>query len=312
MRSRILFIAALLLVLIAVSPQQHSCHAAGKVIAAIMSSNQPRYREAHRAFVKSLAARGYTAATTRIILQSPNPDPQSWSNTIRKFNAYRPDLIVAYGAPAALVAMRESQGIPVVVVDMYAIEKSRGMCGVTSRVPMFILIKAIQDIRPYRRVGVIYTAREAGSQLQLDDIKKAAHQFGMVVNAGNVTSAASLEAVLGAMLDKVDVVIATESSIVYKQFDRIVARARAHNIPVVGTTPNATENGALVSLEINPEEQGLLGAEIASRILEGAKADHLSLLIPQRVELVVNMRVAGALGLTIPFAVLNSAARVVK
>src|SRR6185369_3089998 len=118
------------------------CHAAGKVIAAMMSSDQPRYREAHRAFVKSLAARGYTASNTEIILQTPNPDPLSWSNTVRKFNAYRPDLIMAYGAPAALVAMKESDGIPVVSVDMYSSEKpARGTCGVSSRVPRVTLLK---------------------------------------------------------------------------------------------------------------------------------------------------------------------------
>ena len=98
------------------------------VIAAMMSSDQPRYREAHRAFVKAIAARGYGAPGTEIILQTPNPDQLSLINTVRKFNAYRPDLIVAYGAPAALTAFREADGIPVVSVDVFAAE-SRALIG---------------------------------------------------------------------------------------------------------------------------------------------------------------------------------------
>ncbi len=92
MRARLLCrtLAGILLVGWALNVQ-----AAGKVISAIMSSDQPRYREAHSAFVKSLAARGYPPGTTEIMLQTPNSDQFSWSNTIRKCNAYRPDLIVA-------------------------------------------------------------------------------------------------------------------------------------------------------------------------------------------------------------------------
>lgn len=311
MNLRNLAIAVLLALITLVCP--HSGHAAGRVIAAMMSSDQPRYREAHRSFVKSLSTHGYTVTNTDIILQSPNPDPLSWSNTIRKFNAYRPDLIVAYGAPASLVAMKEAQGIPVVSADIYASEQpGRGTCGVSSRVPMVTLLKTLQDIRPYRRIGVLYNAREIGSQRQLEDIRKFAVQLGMGVVEGNVASAASLERVLTSLMDKVDVIVVTESGLVCRQFERIIVRTRARNIPVVSTMPDAAEKGALVSLEINPQEQGRLAAEIATRILEGARPEHLSLISPRRIDLIINMRVAREMGITIPFLVLGNATRILK
>lgn len=306
-------ISIIVLLLLGTVLHATSGHAAGRVIAAMMSSDQPRYREAHRAFVKSLAARGYTASNTEIILQSPNPDPISWSNTIRKFNAYHPDLIVAYGAPAAQAAVKESEGIPVVAADVYAAEKSpRGTCGVSSRVPMVTLLKTLKDIRHYRRVGVIYNAREIGSQRQFDEIRKYAPQHEMTVDGWNVASASALDTALASMLNKVDVIVATESGIVCRQFDRIIARAKARNIPVVSTMPDAAEKGALVSLEINPSEQGHLAAEIATRILEGARSEHLSLLTPRRVDLIINLRAAREMGITIPFPVLGNATRVLK
>ncbi|QEM70072.1 ABC transporter substrate-binding protein [Geobacter sp. FeAm09] len=293
------------------------CRAAGKVIAAIMSSDQPRYREAHQAFIKSLAALGYTSANVEIILQVPNPDPLSWSNTIRKFNAYRPDLIVAYGAPAAFVAMRESDGIPVVSVDVFVSDgPHRGMCGVSSRVPLVTLIKTLKDsrehIKPYRRVGVVYNSRESGSQRQLEEIRKFAPQYDMVVAEANVASSAALDSALPSLLDHSDVIFATESGVVSRQFAKIVARARARNIPVLSTMPGAAERGALISLEIHPEEQGHLAADIATRILEGARQSHLSLISPRRIELVINMRAAQELGINLPFTVLSNATRVIK
>ncbi len=309
---RIVRVCTVILLLIVV-PSQEGYSVSGKVIAAVMSSDQPRYRDAHRSFVKSLAGRGYPAGTTEIILQSPNPDQLSWSNTVRKFNAYRPDLIVAYGAPAAVTAMKESDGIPVVSVDVYATEKPlKGMCGASSRIPMVTLVRTLHDIRPYQRIGVIYSAREIGSLRQLDDIRHAASQHGMTVVEGNVTSAAALDGVLATMLERCEAIIVTEGSQGSRQFERIVARAAARNTPVIASMPDAADKGGLLSLEINPAEQGHLAAEIAARILEGASPDHLTLLSPRRIDLVVNMRVARQMGITVPFTVLGSATRIIK
>lgn len=283
------------------------------VIAAMMSSDQPRYREAHRAFVKAIAARGYASPGTEIILQTPNSDQLSLLNTVRKFNAYRPDLIVAYGAPAALTAFREADGIPVVSVDVFAAEQPlKGMCGVSSRVPMVTLLKTLQRIRPYRKIGVLYTPREAGSQRQLDDIKKYSAQLGLTIIEASVTSPASLDAAVSRLLDKAEVIIATESAAVSRQLEKIIARGRTKNMPVVSTVPDAAEKGSLVSLEINPNEQGHLAAEMAARVLEGAKTEHLSLLSPHRIDLVINMRVAREMGIEVPFTVIGTATRLIK
>ena len=90
-----------------------------KLVAAVLTSDIPRYREAHRAFVRTLALKGYDQSNAEIILQAPNPDPISWANTIRKFEALAADLIVTYGAPITLAAMRETHEIPIVFVDVY-------------------------------------------------------------------------------------------------------------------------------------------------------------------------------------------------
>jgi putative ABC transport system substrate-binding protein len=287
--------------------------AAGKRIAAIMSSDQPRYHGAHRSLIKSLAARGYPPASTEITLHTPNPDQSSWSGTIRRINAGKPDLIVAYGAPAALAAIKESDGIPVVSADVYAGEQPlKGLCGVSSRVPIITLLKTLQEIHPYRRVGVIYTGRETGSLRQRDDIKKTALQLGADVAEVNVATTAALESGLTSLIERSDVIIVTESSVVCRNFDRIITHTREHRIPVAATMPESAEKGALVSLEINPQEQGHLAAEIAVRIMEGATPDHLTLLTPRQIDLIVNMRIAQEMGLKLPFHVLGSATRVIR
>lgn len=278
-----------------------------------MSSDQPRYREAHRAFVKSMAVHGYSAPSSEIILHSTSSDHLSRVADIRRLNNSHPDLIVTYGAPASLTAIREAIGIPVVSVDVFASEQPiKGLCGVSSRVSMVTLLKTLQEIRHYQRIGVLYTPREFGSQQQLDDIKKFAAQLDISILEGNVSSAAVLDLELNRLLDKCEAVVITEGSYFGQQLDRIIAKAKARKIPIISTIPDAAEKGAIVSLEINPNEQGYLAAEMAVRVLEGAKTEYLPLIRPQRIDLVINMRSAREIGIEVPFSVLRSATRLIK
>lgn len=282
-------------------------------IAAVLSSDQPRYRETHRAFVKSIAGHGYSTPSTHITLQTANSDPLSLSAEIRKLNISRPDLIITYGAPASLAAGHEISGIPVISVDVFASEHPRkGLCGVSSRVSMTTLLTTLQKIRHYQRLGILYTPRDAGSLQQLEDVKKAATQLGVTVSEASVASAANLDPELNRLFDKSEAVIVTEGGLFSQQFDRIIARSRNRKIPIASTMPDAAVKGATVSLEINPQEQGYLAAEIAVRVLEGAKTEFLPLIRPQRIDLIINMRQARDIGIQVPYSVLRSANRIIK
>lgn len=282
-------------------------------IAAIMSSDQPRYREAHRSFVKAISNHGYIYPSTEITLSSPGSDPPSWPAEFRKLSNSRPDLIVTYGAPASLSAVHDAAGIPVLSVDVYTSEQSpRGVCGVSSRVSMVNLLNSLLAIRPCQRIGVLYSPREHGSLQQLEDMKKFSAKLGITLLEGSVSSAGNLDTELNRLLDKCEAVIVTEAGLFSQQFDRIIARSKAKKIPVASTMPDAAERGAVVSLEINPQEQGYLAAELAVRILEGAKTEFLPLIRPHRIDLVINMRQAREIGIEVPFAVLRSASRLIK
>ncbi|GAC1467607.1 MAG: ABC transporter substrate-binding protein [Desulfuromonadaceae bacterium] len=307
------FICTIILIVCAIVPMAVPVRSSATTIAAIMSSEQPRYREAHRAFVKAIAAQGYKAPSTEIILLAPNSNPLSWTAEIRKLNSSRPDLIVTYGAPASLAAVREAAGIPVVSVDVYASEQPiKGVCGVSSRVSMVTLLNTLRGIRPYQRLGVLYAPREFGSQQQLDEVKKFAAKLGITVLEGSVSSGAALDSELNRLLDKCEAVFVTEGGLFGQQFERIIAKSKARKIPIASTMPDAAEKGAIVSLEINPQEQGCLAAEMAVRILEGAKTEFLPLIRPHRIDLVINMRHAREIGIEVPVAVLRSAARLIK
>ena len=310
--------AALVLLLCTASPS----FAGKKLIAVVLTPGVTRYRDAHHAFVKALAQKGYDHRSAEIIVQAPNPDPISWANTIRKLEAVGVDIIVTYGAPVTIAAMRETQETPIVFVDVYGpvetgITRSLTMsgtnlCGVSSKVPLITLVKTFQEFRHIRKMGVIYGSREAGSLVQFHEIRRIAAQQGFDVVDADLLYTSGLDAALKSMANKVDCIYVSECSLGSRLFEKIIAFANRHLIPVISQLPEASEKGALVSMEASPVEQGQLAAETVARILGGVKSGQLQIVTPKKIDLIINMRAAKTLDLHVPFQSLSVATKIIK
>jgi putative tryptophan/tyrosine transport system substrate-binding protein len=299
------------------------CRAGGKLVAALLSCDLPRYREAHRAFMKALVLKGYDQSNVEVITQTPNPDPISWANSVRKFNAIGADIIVTYGAPATLAALHETNDIPIVFADVYGpvetgIAKSmlstgHNMAGISSKIPLVTLIRTAMELKPIRSLGVVYDAREEGSLVQLKEARRIAGQLGVALVEVNLTAASGIDAALASLfVARVDCIYVSEGSAGCRGFEKIVHRAGELKIPVISQMPGAAHRGAVLSLEADPAEQGQIAAEYAARILAGRRASQLLVATPKRVELIVNLKVARSLELHVPFPVLSAATRVLK
>lgn len=299
-----------------------SSHAAGRLVAAVLTCDLARYREAHRAFVKTLSQKGYDQSNIDIIVQVPNPDPISWANSVRKFKGLGADLIVTYGAPATLAAMRESVDIPIVFVDVYGpieigISRSMSMtgnnlAGVSSKTSMLNLMKTSREIKPFKSLGVIYNSREAGSVVQMKEIKRIAAQLGFSVIEGNASSSATLDGALNSLLPQVDWIYVSEGSVGVQAMEKIVQRAITAKVPVISQLPEAVDKGALLALGANTAEQGQLAGECAVKILSGKKPGQLAISTPKKIELHVNLRSAKQLDLIVPSQIVGAANRVIR
>jgi len=315
---RLIYIIIVVISIVGVTPSF-----AGRIfVAAVLTSDIPRYQEAYRAFVRGLAAKGFGEGEVEFITQTPNPDPISWANSVRKFNALKPDLLVTFGAAATISATQEAVRVPIVFADVYgpvetgisrSMSKTGGnLCGVSSKVPMATLVKTMVAIRPVKTLGILYNRRERGSYVQMQEIKRLAAQQGFAVVEANVPVASGLDAALGHLLARCDCVFVSESSVVNRSLERIVHRATAARVPVISLVPDSAEKGALLTLEASPVEQGLLAASHAAKIFQGNRPGELAVLTPRKVDLVLNLHSAKALDVQIPFRVLSVATKVLK
>lgn len=290
--------------------------AADKSIGVVFSGDVSRYREAHKAFVTALARAGFDQGHVSIYVQTPNPDPMSWTNSARKFVAVEVDAIVAYGAPAALAALRETDTIPVVFTYVYDPQacgvRRNNSTGVSSKVPMAPLFRTLKSITPFSRLAVIYNPDEKDSAVQHDEIDRDSSALGFkVVDCGGRTGPevkGRVERVAGA----VDGFYISCSAAVNKESAAILGIADRNRIPAVTQVAGMAEKGALLAIAPSSAEQGEIAAAQVARILRGDKPASINVENSRKVELVLNLKAADTLGLKVPVKVLNAATKVIR
>ena len=92
----------------------------------------------------------------------------------------------------------------------------------------------------------------------------------------------------------------------------IIGLAAQYRLPALDPFSDFSHNGGLISYGVNRTEQFRLGASYVDRILRGEKPGDLPIQQPTKFELVINLKTAKALGLTVPAALLARADEVIE
>lgn len=290
---------------------------AQQILAAIATADLPRYQQAHEAMVKVLQAGGFSEDKLKIFKQAPNADKMSLANSLRRAEAAGANLIVTYGSRATEIAQGELKETPLLFADVYdpvalGVVKTLAApgtdaSGATSKTSLAQLVEALVAIRPVKTVGVLYTQGEKGSEQQLEEIKAQGQAFGFSVKAENARNPVEAKALAASLAASSDALFLTESIAVGQQAGEILAASDAANCPVFSQIPGLVEDGALLGLEADPDEQGKLVAVHVLQVLQGQKVHILPVREAKKISLTVNEKTAGKLGLTIPPTVASRA-----
>ena len=96
------------------------------------------------------------------------------------------------------------------------------------------------------------------------------------------------------------------------EFPRILDFALAHRLPTVFEAKSSVARGGLLSYGFDNLENARLAAGYVAKILKGAKPADLPVQQPTKFRLVINLKTAKAIGLTIPPAILDLADEVIE
>jgi len=288
--------------------------AADKTVGVIMSGNIAFYQEVHKAFVRALARDGFDHRNVNTLLQMPSADPLSWTNAARKFTATEVDVLVIYGAPAALAAIKETRSIPIVFAGVYdpvAIGVSgRNVSGISSKVPMTSLLKYLKKISAFTRLAIVYNELELDSVRQLKELQQLERQYGFETVKMAMKRPEDARRLVFA--GKADAVLISVSAAANEAIDTIVKNAHEAGIPTASQTGGTAEKGVILTLAPSALEQGEAAARLTARMLRGESPGDATIEVPRLVELVLNLKEAGLLGIKVPSDLLTDATKVIK
>jgi putative ABC transport system substrate-binding protein len=236
------------------------------------------------------------------------------------------DLIVTGGTAAAVAAKRATSTIPIVTatgsdpvaVGLVASLRQPGgnLTGLTS-INSELAAKRLEFLRIVAprasRIAVLWDETDAGSRLGASETEAAAKTAGLTIHRVPVGSAAGLEAEFAtAVRDRAGALIVVSTSRLFSHRKRIAELAVKHRLPTVVGFREFVEAGALASYGTDYPDLFRRAATYVDKILKGAKPADLPMEQPTKFELVINLKTAKALGLTIPQSLLGRADEVIK
>ncbi|MSQ72509.1 MAG: ABC transporter substrate-binding protein [Betaproteobacteria bacterium] len=165
-----------------------------------------------------------------------------------------------------------------------------------------------------RLAALTYPATEGNvTPLFLEQVRAAARQSGMTFTAWNVRTADALAGAFAAMQrERAQALIVQLSAFSTEHRQRIVALAARHRLPAIFSLRSFVDAGGLMCYGPSFPDMHRRAAFFVDRIFKGARPADLPVEQPTTFEMVINLKTAKALGLTIPQAVLLRADEVIQ
>ncbi|HYU14372.1 MAG TPA: ABC transporter substrate-binding protein [Stellaceae bacterium] len=235
------------------------------------------------------------------------------------------DLLVTQGAATRTIA-KEISSVPIVYVFsadpvLAGIAQSLARPGgnATGITLMSVelngkRIELLREILPrLRRVAIIANPAHSGAEFELQACENAARQLGIAIQQDLVRNAAELEESFSDIAaGKPEAITVIPDGLVIQKRQHIIDFAAAERIPVVAGWKIFAESGALYTYGPRLTESYRRAAFYVDRILQGVKPAELPIERPSVFELVVNLKTAAALGVTVPPSVLARADEVIE
>jgi putative ABC transport system substrate-binding protein len=237
------------------------------------------------------------------------------------------DLIVASGNAGALAAKNATKTIPIVMVGVGIDPVDAGLVesyarpggnitgftnlGVETAGKRLELFK--ETVPKVARVAVPYDPTNRGNLLHVKEVEIAARLLGLTAQFWEVRGSDGFEKLFAALnKQRPDGVYLPGGPLTRANEKRVAAFALKNRLPSMYDSREAVEAGGLVSYAAGTVEPFRRAAVYVDKILKGAKPAELPVEQPTKFELVINLKTAKQIGLTIPPNVLARADRVIK
>jgi putative ABC transport system substrate-binding protein len=277
-------------------------------------------------FVNDLREYGYIEGKNLSIERKSTAEAQLIPGMVADIVQKNVDVIVANSNPWGIAAQKATSTIPIVVlashggveVGLYASLPHPGgnVTGIDT-VAESLDAKRIdllkQLVPQLSRVVILYNPGFPGANAHLASVEAATRQFGLVTRLVELGVRSQVESALGEILtDRPDAILMVSDPIIFNFREQIAAFGNANKLPIATEYQLYAKLG--MCLSYGPSGPALLrrGAYYVDKILKGANPGDLPVELPTQFELVINLKTAKTLGLSVPDSLLATADLVIE
>jgi putative tryptophan/tyrosine transport system substrate-binding protein len=256
-----------------------------------------------------------------------------WAESHERLPALAADLvrrqvavIVAGGSAAAIAAKDATSAIPIVFVMaadpveanlVASLNRPGGNLTGAIYLSSALAAKRVElmhELVPAAKsVAALVNPDNGSTEPFIRDLRAGAGGLGLQVVIANLKAERDLDAAFATLVQQQPAaLIVGEDPLLFSLAPQIVALAARHGLPAIYTTREFAEAGGLMSWGTKLTELYRLGGTYVGRILKGAKPADLPVVQPTQYELVLNLKIAKALGLTVPDKLLALADEVIE
>lgn len=325
MRSRFTFVFILATVLLATSAWPQTSVPRVGIITVGAATDDPRAGVRLEVIRRTLTAQGWVEGrTVSFEMRNARGDPSRFAAAASELARLKVDVIWADSAPALRASYAATRTIPIVagdfttdpVADGYAKSYGRpggNVTGVFLDAPEFSgkwldLLRAM--IPGLSRVAVLWDPSPGDAHLRA--LQAIAPSFGVQLELLEVRKPEDIDAAASGFRGRPQALITLPSPMMFAENARVVRLATKQRLPATSIFRVFAEAGGVVSYGPDAGAVAERLAVFVTKILRGAKPGDLPIERPTRFELVVNLKAAKALNLTIPESVLAGADKVIR
>jgi putative tryptophan/tyrosine transport system substrate-binding protein len=292
-----------------------------------LATSDPQYQARIRAFRQRLEALGWVEGrNVRIEYRASTGDADEIRKHATDLVALGCDVILATGVSTVGPLQQATRTVPIifaVVPDPVGAGIVQSLARPGGNATGFSTfeyaasgkwLSLLKEIAPQvTRVAVLRNAAISAGIGQFAAMQSLAPSAGVELTPMNVGDAAEIERAIASFARSANGgLIVTGSALVVAHRDLLVRLAATYKLPAVYYEHSFVTVGGLVSYGPDIVDQYRLAAGYVDRILKGEKASDLPVQSPSKYDLVINMKTATALGLTIPETLLATADEVVQ
>ena len=282
----------------------------------------------HEAFRQGLRDLGYVEGRTILIeWRFAEDKPDRFSEFAAELVRLKLDVLVAANAAAVGALRRATTTIPIVmenyggdpVADGIVTSFARpggNITGVTPLDPELSgkQLELLKETLPrLSRLAVMWKPDDSGAPRQWQETQTAAGAIGVQLLLLKVRTPGELDkAIESAARARVDALLVLRNPLFYVLRQRIVTLAEKSHLPGMYPSSEFGDAGGLMSYAANNDAQYRRAATYVDKILKGSKPADLPIEAPTKFELIINLKTAKQIGLTIPGNVLLRADKVIK